>query len=281
MMVGQMKDGPTEVAVIQDELARVLSSQTFRRAGRMRELLDYVVKGTLEGVALTEAKAAQDVFHKDANFDARIDPEVRIQYGRLRRKLAEYYATEGKESPLMIDLPARQYGPVFVTKSEERPTTGEPSADQPEPELQSIAVLPFANLTNDPLHDIFCYGLTEEIISSLAAKPAVSVVASSSVFQFKDKPVDVREAGEELGVQMILEGSVRMEDDQTRVMVRLARVSDGIAVWSDSFDTKLDGSLNTQQDVARKIIESLPELNVERQTPPEEKLTEGGDSTGS
>src|ERR1700733_13501625 len=101
MMVEQRRGAPVESAVIQDELARVLSSQTFRRASRMRELLDYVVKGTLEGEALTEAKAAQDVFGKDRNFDARIDPEVRIQYGRLRRKLAEYYATEGKEAPIM------------------------------------------------------------------------------------------------------------------------------------------------------------------------------------
>jgi TolB-like protein len=258
MLATHIKTAMPETSVIQDELARVLSSQTFRRASRMRELLDYVVRGTLGGESVTEAKAARDVFGKDQSFDASIDPEVRIQYGRLRRKLAEYYATEGKDAPVMIDLPARQYGPVFLANE---PANGlsldQPNAE-PEQALQSIAVLPFANLTNDPSHDVFCYGLTEEIINSLAAEPATNVVASSSAFQFKDRPVDIREAGEELGVQMILEGSVRMENDQTRVMVRLARVNDGIAIWSDSFDAKVDGALSTQQGVARKIIESLP-----------------------
>ena len=255
------KDGSPKIEVIQDELARVLASQTFRRASRMRELLGYVVKGTLEGDSVTEAKAAREVFGKGQNFDASIDPEVRIQYGRLRRKLAEYYATEGKEAPVMIDLPARQYGPVFLPnkpageRDDQANNRTPPKLAEP---LQSIAVLPFANLTNDPSHDVFCYGLTEEIINSLAVEPSINVVASNSAFQFKDKPVDIREAGEELGVQMILEGSVRMENDQTRVMVRLARVNDGIAIWSDSFDAKVDGALNTQQGVARKIIESLP-----------------------
>jgi TolB-like protein len=255
--------GMVESTLVQNELNRVLSSQTFRRANRMRELLGYVVKETLDGAALTEAKAAHEVFGKDENFDASIDPEVRIQYGRLRRKLAEYYATEGKQAALMIDLPPRKYGPVFLPhKGEETavplsPSSG-PSAAQAEPELGSIAVLPFANLTNDAANDVFCYGLTEEIISRLASESSVDVVASSSAFLFKDKSVDVREVGAELGVQMILEGSVRMEDTHTRVMVRLARVNDGIAVWSDSFDAEVEGALNTQQSVADKVMASLP-----------------------
>jgi TolB-like protein len=223
----------------------------------MRELLGYVVKETLDGAALTEAKAAHEVFGKDENFDASIDPEVRIQYGRLRRKLAEYYATEGKQASLMIDLPPRKYGPVFLPhKAEESAVPVEPT--QPEPDLRSIAVLPFANLTSDAANDVFCYGLTEEIISCLASEPGINVVASSSAFLFKDKSVDVREVGAELGVQMILEGSVRMEETHTRVMVRLARVNDGMAVWSDSFDAEVDGALNTQQAVAFKVTQSLP-----------------------
>lgn len=252
------KNGPAEASEIEQELARVLSSQTFRRASRMRELLDYLVKATLDGVTLTEARTAREVFGKDETFDPSIDPEVRIHSSRLRRKLAEYYASEGKEATIMIDLPPRKYGPVFVAKHPGNGATkGDPSSGRPEPE-QSIAVLPFANLTNDPAHDVFCYGLTEEIISGMASEPAVNVVASNSAFQFKNKPVDVREAGEELGVQMILEGSVRIEDNQTRVLVRLARANDGIAIWSDSFDAQVDGALNTQQNVARKVMESLP-----------------------
>ena len=262
------KNGAIGATAVKDELARIVSSKTFRRANRMRDLLQYLVRGTLNGITLTEARTAREVFGKDENFDASIDPEVRIHCSRLRRKLAEYYASEGKESSIVIDLPSRRYEPVFLAKhSGNGRMPAEPAADQAEQEPQSIAVLPFANLTNDPAHDVFCYGLTEEIISGMAAEPAVNVVASSSAFQFKDKPVDVREAGEELGVQMILEGSVRMEDNQTRVLVRLARVNDGIAIWSDSFDAQVDGALSTQQSVAHKVMESLPVVLVRSDRP--------------
>ena len=260
MMASQSQNGPAQnAALIENELGRVLSSQTFRRANRMRELLDFVVKGTLGGVALTERETARAVFGRGDDFDSGIDPEVRIHYGRLRRKLAEYYSSEGKGSHIKIDLPARKYEPVFLANgSEESEESRRPSPGAPDPNLHSIAVLPFTNFTNDPVQDVFCYGLTEEIITTLASKPKVNVVASCSAFQFKDKSVDVRIAGEQLGVEMVLEGSVRMEDDQTRVTVRLARVNDGIAIWSNSFNATVDGALNTQQAVARVIIQSLP-----------------------
>jgi TolB-like protein len=70
--------------------------------------------------------------------------------------------------------------------------------------------------------------------------------------------VDVRAAGKELGVPLILEGSVRVEEGNTRVVVQLARTEDGVAVWSDSFDSKMSSSLDTQRSVARKVMSSLP-----------------------
>ena len=256
MIESPPRNGTTpDAASIENELGRVLSSHTFRRANRMRELLNFAVKGTLEGNALTESGTARAVFGRGEDFDAGINPEVRVQYGRLRRKLAEYYSTEGKDAPIKIELPTRRYEPVFVANKFE---DGEITPLAPGLHLHSIAVLPLTNLTQDQAHDAFCYGLTEEIITGLASEPKVNVVASNSAFQFKDKSVDVRMAGEELGVEMILEGSVRMEEDQVRVAVRLARVNDGIAIWSNSLNATMDGALSTQQAVAGQIIESLP-----------------------
>ena len=121
-----------------------------------------------------------------------------------------------------------------------------------------IAVLPFANLTNDPTQDAFCYGLTEEIANRLAAVSSIDVLANSSSFQFKDEHFDVREVGKELGVPLILEGSVRMEDGNTRVIAQLARSKDGVAIWSDSFDYTMNGSLNTQKNIAQMVMANLP-----------------------
>jgi TolB-like protein len=246
---------------IQSELQRVLSSHTFRRASRMRVLLKYLVNGRLEGVKVTEARVASEVLGKGADFDSGVDPEVRVHVGRLRRKLAEYYATEGKEASMQIDLPARTYDPVFLSMS----SGSGPSEDKHKTVFPSVAVLPFSNLTNDPARDAFCYGLTDEIITSLAAIPNVNVVGSSSAFQYKDKAVDIREAGHELGVQTIIEGSVRIEDGRTRVAVRMARAEDGIAIWADSFDAKAEGTLSTQQLIANEITESLPAEPLGRQ----------------
>ncbi|MEO8658362.1 MAG: hypothetical protein ABI693_07815 [Bryobacteraceae bacterium] len=220
----------------------------------MRSLLKYLVDGRLEGVKVTEARVASEVLGKGDDFDSGVDPEVRVHLGRLRRKLAEYYATEGKEASMQIDLPARKYDLVFQSVS----NGAGPREDEHKSVLPSVAVLQFSNLTNDPDRDAFCYGLTDEIITTLASTPNVNVVGSSSAFQFKDKAVDIREAGHELGVQTIMEGSVRMEDGLTRVAVRLARAEDGIAIWSDSFDAQAEGTLSTQQVIANEIIESLP-----------------------
>jgi TolB-like protein len=254
---------PTETCLIVTELGRVLSSHTFRRANRMRELLEFVVKGTLGGISLTEREAARAVFGRGEDFDAGIDPEVRIHYGRLRRKLAEYYSTEGKGSKLQIDLPARKYEPVFLANSSSAiESNANAEAENRHASLSanmnSLAVLPFSNLTNDPSHDVFCYGLTEELIVALASTPGVNVVASSSAFLFKDKSVDVRIAGEQLGVTLIMEGSVRMEEERTRVTVKLVRVNDGIAIWSKSLDSNVEGVLVTEQTLAAEILDCLP-----------------------
>src|SRR5262249_50399504 len=137
---------------------------------------EYAVKAELQGIPGSEARAAREVFGKGDDFNASIDPEVRIQYGRLRRKLAEYYATEGKDALIAIILPARKYSPAFVAnrtgnegpaprQQEEKPN-GDPSEGRaqlalveaagvgstpseqtvrpdptPEPGVQAIAVL--------------------------------------------------------------------------------------------------------------------------------------------
>ena len=251
-----------ENKLVEDELQRVLSSHTFRRASRMRKLLEFVVKGTLDGTVMTERETARSMFGRGKDFDTGIDSEVRVQFGRLRRKLVEYYASEGKGSQIKIELPSRKYKPVFLAtesgRSDAPPPVTSTDAGTPDPEVHSIGVLPFSNMTNDPAHDEFCYGLTEEIITILATNHAVHVIASNSSFQFKDQSVDVRIAGAQLGVARILEGSVRMEDDQTRVTARLARVDDGIVIWSNSFNATIEGALSTQQLIASEVVESLP-----------------------
>jgi TolB-like protein len=258
---------------IREQLQRILVSKTFQRAKRLRSLLDYVVCGAIHGQVGGQSKTARELFGKSDDFDPSLDPVIRVQFGRLRRALTAYYAAEGHSDPVIIDIPNRRYTPVFrnslAAVNGHTPRTDSDSDSLVANEgrdcgtlnstgRQLIAVLPFANLTSDPTNDMFCYGLTEEIAHGLASVPSVDVVATSSSFQFRDEHVDVREAGKELGVPLILEGSVRMEEGHTRVIAQLARSTDGVAVWSDSFDDEMNGSLNTQKNIAQKVMENLP-----------------------
>ncbi len=254
---------------VREQLNRVVQSKTFQRARRLRSLLEYVVVGALRGDVGGQSRTARELFGKSNDFDPSLDPVIRVQFGRLRRALARYYSGEGKSDPIIIDIPNRRYSPLFqnafpVLVMNGQPAKGNGAFAEISParpvggSRPLIAVLPFANLTRDPAQDSFCYGLTEEIANGLASVSGVDVVASSSTFQFKDEHVDVREVGRELGVSLVLEGSVRMEDGQTRVIAQLARSNDGVAVWSDSFDNKMNGSLNTQKSIAQKVMDTLP-----------------------
>ncbi len=258
---------------VREQLNRVVQSKTFQRARRLRSLLEYVVVGALKGDVGGQSQTARELFGKSNDFDPSLDPVIRVQFGRLRRALARYYSGEGKSDPIIIDIPNRRYSPSFQNALSVVPVNGNAApikANGSAPLFATIsggsgvnnrplvAVLPFANLTSDPAQDSFCYGLTEEIANGLASVAGVDVVASSSTFQFKDEPVDVREVGRELGVSLVLEGSVRMEDGQTRVIAQLARCNDGVAVWSDSFDNTMNGSLNTQKSIAQKVMDTLP-----------------------
>ncbi len=197
---------------------------------------------------------------------------IRVQYGRLRRRLEQYFDREGANDAVRIRVREREYTPVFEAQGTAEPdisvvgapepkessTTGNPPPPRAASLRPSIAVLPFSNFTNDPSQDVFCYGLTDDVISGLAPLPSVEVVARSSAFQFKDDRVDIRSVGRELGVGMVLEGSVRMEGEQTRVSVQLAKVEDGFAFWSNTFDGSSAGGIETQKEIAKQIVETLP-----------------------
>lgn len=124
---------------------------------------------------------------------------------------------------------------------------------RPAPASRSIAVLPFANLTRDLETEILADGLTEELISTLAQVPGLAVVARTSSFYFKDKNPDIREVGEKLGVESVLEGSVRKVGDRIRVVAQLIDARSGMHLWSEPFDSRRPDLLGLQLDVAHAV----------------------------
>ncbi len=104
---------PRSVDAPRAQLDRILRSKTFQRARRLRGLLEYVVNAATNGQVPGQLQTARDLFGKSEDFDPSLDPVIRVQFGRLRRALASYYSTEGAKDTLIIDIPNRQYAPVF------------------------------------------------------------------------------------------------------------------------------------------------------------------------
>jgi TolB-like protein/Tfp pilus assembly protein PilF len=122
---------------------------------------------------------------------------------------------------------------------------------------KSIGVLPFANMSTDPDQEYFCDGMVEEIINALSNIPGLRVVSRSSSFAFKRKQADARDIGRKLGVQSLLEGSVRKVGNRVRISVQLVDVAGGHHVWSERFDRELEDIFALQEDIARKVASAL------------------------
>lgn len=122
--------------------------------------------------------------------------------------------------------------------------------------VQSLVVLPFVTI-GDAADEYFSDGMTEETISALTGVEGLRVVARSTAFQFKGKAQDVREIGRRLGVEAILEGSVRRQQNQLRVTAQLNRVVDGTSLWSRSWDRELKDIFAIQSEIAQAIVGKL------------------------
>jgi len=122
---------------------------------------------------------------------------------------------------------------------------------------KSIAVLPFANMSNDPDQEYFCDGISEEIIDALAQLNNLRVVARTSAFSFKGKNIDVREIGRTLDVTTLLEGSVRKSGNRLRITTKLVSVSDGSHLWTNRYDRELEDIFSIQEDIATNVATEL------------------------
>jgi TolB-like protein len=126
---------------------------------------------------------------------------------------------------------------------------------------KSIAVLPLLNESGDPGDEYFSDGLSEELIAALAQIRGLKVIGRSSSFRFKDKKEDVKTIGEKLGVSTLLEGTVRKQGDQVRIVAELVNAADGSELWSRTFDRELKDIFAVQAEIAEAVATSL-ELTV-------------------
>jgi adenylate cyclase len=148
--------------------------------------------------------------------------------------------------------------PSYSAKSTER-------LEQQKKGIRSIAVLPFADLSAERDQEYFGDGIAEEILNALSKVGGLRVPARTSCFAFRAATVDAREIGKRLGVETLLDGSVRRAGKRVRINVQLIDVSNGYQLWSERFDREIEDIFAIQDEIARSVLESLGLVLTERE----------------
>jgi adenylate cyclase len=143
---------------------------------------------------------------------------------------------------------------------------GKPKSEEEKKEIKqpvvstaekSIAVLPFVDMSPEKDQDYFCDGMAEEIINALAHNENLKVIARTSAFAFKNKDEDIREIGKKLGVETLLEGSIRKAGNRIRITAQLIKVDDGSHLWSDRYDRDMKDVFAIQDEISLAILDNL------------------------
>lgn len=219
------------------------------------------------GVNLGDVVAeGDDIFGDGVNVAARLESiaprggiaisqSVRDQVGN---RLDLTFEDLGEQTLKNIEKPVRVYSVTLGS-----PVTMKMKATKSEPEEEraserpSIAVLPFTNMSGDPEQEYFSDGITEDIITDLSKISGLFVVARNTAFTYKGNPLKMQEVGQELGVDFLLEGSVRKAGARVRVTGQLVSSKDGGHVWAERFDRDLTDIFAIQDEITHAIVEQL------------------------
>ncbi len=203
-----------------------------------------------------------DIYGDGVNLAARLEALAEpgglcisaLAFESLEKKVAAAFVDHGRHQVKNIERPVH----VYRWSREEAGATLLSASGGVVPSKPSIAVLPFANMSGDREQEYFSDGVSEDIITELSRFSELVVIARNSSFVFKGQNVDLREAANQLGVQYIVEGSVRKAGNRVRVTAQLIDAAAGSHIWADRYDRLLEDIFDVQDDVVRAIVAVLP-----------------------
>jgi adenylate cyclase len=204
-----------------------------------------------------------DIFGDGVNVAARLEALAhpggicvsRVVRDQVRDKLDFAFEDMGEQQVKNITRPVRAHRIVL---GEEHPSS-EPAAAAPAaaplaaPDKPSVAVLPFANMSNDPEQEFFADGIAEDVITALSRYSSLFVIARNSSFTYKGRAVDVKQVGRELGVRYVLEGSLRKAGNRIRVTAQLVEAEIGKHVWAERYDRDLADIFALQDEITGAV----------------------------
>jgi adenylate cyclase len=246
-VIPRVRWGDTDQTAIRKQLDRILHSVPFQHSRRRQRLLEFIVNEALAGRSVRGYDVALEVFGRPETFDSAVDPVVRVEAGRLREKLREYYDAAGKSDPVRIILPKGTYTPQIEFRHGNEVCLTVPS----------VAVLPFDDLSANQNLGYLGDGVAEDIITALSRFPDVVVVARGSSFAYKGKAADIRQIGKELGVGYVVEGSVRKDGNKLRIVSQLIDATRGHHVWAERFDRSGTNPWALQDEITGMIVSAM------------------------
>jgi len=185
-------------------------------------------------------------------------PETTVEENNLDRNISTVRkALEEKAAGRQYIETVPRVGYRFVAEVSEAAGEVASSSSLVAQGISSIAVLPFVDMSPCRDQDYLCEGLAEELINSLTCVDGLRIASRSASFQFRGSEVNVREIGKQLGVETLLEGSVRKAEDRLRVTVQLVEVATGYHRWSQRYDRELHDVFAMQDEIAESVVTSL------------------------
>ncbi|MDO1583336.1 hypothetical protein [Rhizobium oryzicola] len=247
------------VSAIREQMELLRKSPAFSGCERLIVLLNYIVEETLNGRTsdLKEAVIGNAVYQREPPYDPRIDSTVRVEARRLRKKLEEHNHLYGQSDPISIMIPTGTYVPVFVMKS-----GGVDGSDLPqECEKQifrsgpgaTIAILPFRTVSGDAACQEFADIITDEMIFAFGSEPGMNILSRATTFTYKDKQPSIRDLATELGVDAIIQGTVREQAEIIRVTIEVSDFR-GVVITSDRFEGPVDQRMDLPERVATTFV---------------------------
>lgn len=259
-----------DINSINQHLEELVTSPEFIQADRLILFLRHVVNKELDGSnsSINQYSIATEIYGRDASFDPAVDSVVRVDAGRLRTKLREYYDKKDTNYPIRFSLPKGNYGikidislPVASTNLDSQHEKGDfnnqTSSTRVVPGKFPIVVLPLDTLSDNKEDQELADGIAAQIIANLSNSTSISVVSRRSAFAYKGKNMDARDIAEELDVSYILEGILRRAGNRVRVSVALIDALNGQQMWSETYQKELDDVFDFQDEIAQSIAAAL------------------------
>ena len=231
---------------IREQLERILLNAEFKKSESLCTFLRFVVEETLAGRddQIKAYTIAVRALNRPMDFDAQNDTIVRVQARRLRRALRYYYATDGAQDPVLIEIPVGTYVPIFLrNKTDIEISKGKTSSAilalndtaMAIPRGPSVVVLPFEILTDEQNQVYFADGLAAELVVALARFQEYRIIGPLSRDRLRDQDNGSHTIGQHYGAQFELRGSIREHRGAIRITIALTDVTTGITLWAQTF----------------------------------------------